>query len=158
MDVNQQQVAAAVGRIPSGVAVLTARHGGRATGMLASWFQQASREPLMITVCVKQGRPIEALIDDSGKFVLNILGEDPKEVFKHFGRGFAPEEDAFVGLAVGDVAGGVTLAAAVARIECSVVARMPAGDHLLYLGEATAGDADLSFRPHVHVRKSGLGY
>ena len=31
---------AALGRIPSGLFVLTLRHGGRETGMLASWVQQ----------------------------------------------------------------------------------------------------------------------
>ncbi len=48
-NVASDALAAAVAKIPSGLAVLTATHKGRSTGMLASWVQQASFEPLMLT-------------------------------------------------------------------------------------------------------------
>ena len=76
----------AVAKIPSGVAVLTAADAGTSTGMLASWMQQAAFEPLMVTVCVKAGRPIETLVAASRSFVLNVLGENPTDMFKHFGH------------------------------------------------------------------------
>lgn len=157
-DHSRSQVAAAISRIPSGVAILTASYKGRVTGMLASWIQQASFDPLMVTVCVKKGRPIEALIEGSNKFLLNILGENPSEMFRHFGRGFSVDEDAFENLGVQVNDSGVQLADAIAHIECHVVAKMPAGDHQVYLGEAVAGDADATLRPYVHTRKTALGY
>ena len=151
-------VAAAVARIPSGLAVLTATYKERSTGMLASWVQQASFEPLMLTVCVKAGRPIESLIDGAGRFVVNILGEDATDLLKHFGRGFGPEEDAFVGLPVRVRDYCVQLEACVAHVACDVTEKVPAGDHFVYLGRVVAGEADADARPYVHLRKSASSY
>src|SRR5690554_1181470 len=66
----KKQVAQALGQIPSGCFVMTAAHGGKATGILASWVQQASFDPPMVTVAVKHGRPIQELLESSGHFVL----------------------------------------------------------------------------------------
>ena len=43
-----------LGRVPSGIFILTVGTGDRATGMLASWVMQAGFEPPMVTVAVKQ--------------------------------------------------------------------------------------------------------
>jgi len=157
-DTSNDKRAIAVARIPSGVAILTARHESESTGMLASWIQQASFEPLMVSVCVKRGRPIEALIDASNSFVLNLLGEDPQEMFKHFGRGFEPGTPAFSGLESNVTDCGVRLAAAIAHVDCRLVSKTAAGDHTLLLGEVVAGDGDATVKPHVHVRKTATGY
>ena len=157
-DSIEERIATAVGKIPSGLSVLTAADGERSTAMLASWIQQASFEPLMVTVCIKRDRPVEALIDASGRFVLNIVGSEAKSLLKHFGRGFSLEEDAFKGLAVKRSEYGVLLNDAIAHIECAVVEKMAAGDHFVYLGEARGGGADCDLQPHVHIRKSGSSY
>lgn len=151
-------VAAAVAKIPSGLAVLTATYKGRSTGMLASWVQQASFEPLMLTVCVKAGRPIESLIDGAGRFVLNLLGEDATSLLKHFGRGFGPEDDAFTGLPVRIRDYGVQLEASVAHVACDVTEKVPAGDHFVYIGRVVAGEATADAKPYVHLRKSATSY
>src|SRR5687768_64119 len=97
---NEEQlkgVGRALGQIPSGGSILTARDGERVTGMLASWVQQASFESPAITVAVRHGRPVQELIEASGHFVLNLIGEDRGPMFKHFSRGFGPDEPAFQG-------------------------------------------------------------
>ncbi len=157
-DASQDQRAIAVARIPSGVAILTARYESDSTGMLASWIQQASFSPLMVSVCVKRGRPIESLIDRANSFVLNVLGEDPKEMFKHFGRGFAPGQPAFTGVESRVTDYGVRLDAAIASMECRLVSKTEAGDHTLLLGEVVDGDGDATVRPFVHLRKTATGY
>lgn len=148
----------AMARIPSGVGVLTAIDRGQPTGMLASWFQQASFEPLMMTVCVKKGRSIEVQIDGSGKFLLNILGEESNALMKHFAKGFGPEEDAFDGLDHHYRNSGIELEGAAAVIECKVVSKTSAGDHFIYLGEAFMGEGKGSVRPRVHLRTTAAGY
>ena len=47
---------AALGRVPSGLFILTARHGHRETGMLASWVQQCSFDPPQLSLCLRRGR------------------------------------------------------------------------------------------------------
>jgi flavin reductase (DIM6/NTAB) family NADH-FMN oxidoreductase RutF len=150
--------AAAVARIPSCLAILTASHEGEATGMLASWVQQASMSPLMVSVCVKRGRPIEAIVDASGRFLLNILGEDSVTLMKHFAAGFARGEDAFANLQAHQEDAGVRIAGVIAYIGCRVVKKTPAGDHFLYVGEVTDGSCDDAARPYVHLRKTARSY
>jgi len=151
-------VAAAIGRIPSGCAILSARHAGRRMGMLASWIQQAAFEPPMVSVGVKKGRPIEPLIDGSSAFVLNLLGESPTPMFRHFGKGFAPGDDAFAGLAVEEQSHGILIPDRIAWLAACVRGKHDAGDHWLYLGEIVAGEGASDMKPYVHMRKNGLSY
>ncbi|MFQ5411219.1 MAG: flavin reductase family protein, partial [Phycisphaerae bacterium] len=124
----------------------------------------ATVEPPAVTVAVKKGRPIEKLIDQAGGFVLNLLGEDPGPMFKHFGKGFAPEEDAFAGLDTRDVAGGVVIADSIAWLGAKVAGKHSTGDHWLYIGdvfdagmEDAAAAAELK-SPYIHFRKNGFSY
>ncbi len=152
-------VARALGRIPSGCSILTVVAGDRRTGVLVSWVQQAAFEPPMVSVGVKKGRPVESLIDESKQFVLNLLGENPSAMFKHFGRGFALEDEAFAGLAVETVPGGVAIPDRVARLSVAVRHKVDAGDHWLYVGEIIDADGGADgAKPYVHLRKNGLSY
>src|SRR3954464_13286509 len=85
----------ALGRIPSGLYILTVRHGDRSTGMLASWVQQAGFEPPMLTVAVHRDRFGVDWIVASGKFALNQLPTGSKALIRHFGRGFTADASAF---------------------------------------------------------------
>ena len=157
----QDRIGKALGRIPSGCAILTARTATSRTGMLASWVQQAGFDPPTLSVAVKKDRPIEMLIDAAGALVLNLLGENPGPMFKHFGKGFAPEEDAFAGLDTRDVEGGVVIADQIAWLSAKVVGKHPAGDHWLYIAEVTNAEVDEApdlKSPYVHLRKNGLTY
>lgn len=154
----RQRAAKAVGRIPSGVFILTARTHAARTGMLASWVQQAGFEPLAVTVAVKKGRPIETIIDESRHFLLNQVGPDPTTMFRHFGRGFEPGQNAFIGLTVRDAPAGVIVSDCTAALSCRVRGKHDAGDHWLYVGEVIESEAEDSKQPYVHVRKNGLNY
>ena len=91
---------AALGRVPSGIFILTAGTGDRATGMLSSWVMQAGFEPPTVSVAVKLGRHVCDWITDGEPFVLNIVAEKQSELLKHFGKGFEPGAAAFDGLSI----------------------------------------------------------
>ena len=155
----QKTLAAALGRVPSGLFVLTARHGGRETGMLSSWVQQCSFDPPQLTAAIRKGRDVLDWLTDGAPFVLNILGEGQKSLLGHFGKGFELGEPAFEGLEVrrSDAAPPVLLASH-AYLECRVVGRFDAGDHVLIVGRVVAGALLHHGGPIVHVRKNGLKY
>ena len=159
MSEPQKQLAAALGRIPSGLFVLTARQGEAETGMLASWGQQCSFEPPLVSVALQRGREVAAWLGVGAVFTLNILDDTQTDMIVHFGRGFAPGEPAFVGLDV-DRPGGAppVLLEALAYLECRVAARVAAGDHDLIVGRVVEGRVLGGGQPMVHVRKSGLHY
>ena len=156
---HEQALMAAVGRIPSGLFVLTVGHGGRETGMLASWVQQCSFEPPQITMAVRSGRDILGWLADGAEFTVNILDDSQTDMIGHFGRGFALHEPAFEGLEVEHPDGGPpVLSEALAYLRCRVAGRVTAGDHELFLGRAIAGRLLNEGSPMVHVRKSGFHY
>lgn len=154
----KRQVAQALGQIPSGVSVLTARHDARSTGMLTSWVQQAGFEPPAITVAVKRGRPIEELIAAAGHFVVNFVGEDRGPMFKHFSRGFGPDEPAFEGLDTREEPEGIVIAHCIGHLRCRLMGSIDSGDHRIYLGEVLAAEANPEVAPYVHLRSNGLRY
>lgn len=154
-----RQLAAALGRIPSGLFVLTASHGDAETGMLASWVQQCSFDPPQISVALRRDRAITHWLHEEALFLVNILDVSQADMLIHFGRGFGLEEPAFEGLEIDRSATGLPiLREALAALECRVAGRFPAGDHDLFLGRVLDGQVFGEGQPMVHVRKSGFHY
>ncbi|MGL4555227.1 MAG: flavin reductase family protein [Gemmataceae bacterium] len=152
--------AAALGRVPSGLFILTAADGPAETGLLASWVQQCSFDPPRVSVAVKADRFVAGWLRDGAAFTLNLVGEGDKKFLSHFGKGFAPGEPAFSGLNVERPAGGApVLADALGHLLCRVAGRYPAGDHDLIVGTVHGGRLhQADGKPYTHVRKSGLRY
>ena len=65
----------ALGRISSGLYIITAQKGDVSSAMLASWVIQASFQPLGVAIAVAHDRAIESLLQVGDTFVLNILEE-----------------------------------------------------------------------------------
>ena len=154
-----ESLAAALGRVPSGLFVVTVRKGDSETGMLASWVQQCSFSPPQITVAVNKERDVLGWLTDGAAFVVNVIPEGGKALVGHFGKGFDPGAPAFDGLEVRREAGlPPVLLSAHAYLVCKVTGRADAGDHALVIGRVTAGAVLHDGKPTVHVRKNGLKY
>jgi flavin reductase (DIM6/NTAB) family NADH-FMN oxidoreductase RutF len=152
-------LAQVLGRLPSGLFVLTSRHGELETGMLASWVMQAGFHPPMITVCVRHERYVGDWLTAGSPFAINILSEGHKKLVAHFSRGFEPGQDAFKSLEIERSAAGVpVLRDALGYLECRRVSHLDSGDHRIYLAEAISGQLRGDAPPLVHIRKSGLHY
>lgn len=152
------QIAQPLGLIASGGFVLTARDSGQSTGILVTWVQQAGFDPPTVTVAVKHGRSIEAMIGHSGHFVLNIIGEDSAKMYKHFGKGFTAAESAFEGLSVKTEAAGVVVHDCIAHLGCKVISKVDTGDHTVFVGQVTGGAIHRNAKPHTHTRLNGFNY
>jgi flavin reductase (DIM6/NTAB) family NADH-FMN oxidoreductase RutF len=150
----------ALGRIPSGLYILTVRHGGQGTGMLASWVQQAGFEPPMVTVAVRHDRYVADWIAASGRFVLNQLPTGSKSLIRHFGRGFSETAPAFEGVPIREEGqGGPILSSALAFLESEVTGEIRSGDHRIFLAEVVAGGLlHPDGEPFLHVRANGFHY
>ncbi len=159
MDEARRQLAATLGRIPSGLFILSARRGQAETGVLTSWVQQCAFAPPQISVALQCDRPIIAWLTAGAAFTLNILDDSQTDMIAHFGRGFALTEPAFEGLEVERPEnGGPVLREALAYLACRITGRCPAGDHELFLAEVQDGRVLSEDQPMVHIRKSGFHY
>src|SRR2546421_12892083 len=94
-DHMQQVLGRRIGRIPSGVYILTAASGDHHMAMLASWVQQASFDPPCLSIAVAKDRPVLDVIRQSGRLALSVLPEKDTTLMKKYARGFAPGEVAF---------------------------------------------------------------
>jgi flavin reductase (DIM6/NTAB) family NADH-FMN oxidoreductase RutF len=158
-DDPQRAFAAALGRIPSGLFILTVAHGGQETGFLASWVQQCSFKPPRLSFAVQPDRPIVKLLTPEAVLAFNILEASQTDMIAHFGKGFASTDDAFRGLEVLREAGKApVLAEALAVLEGRIAARVSAGDHDLVLVDLVGGRVLCEGQPMVHIRKNGLHY
>ena len=158
-DDPQRQLASALGRIPSGLYILTVAREGAETGMLASWVQQCSFQPPQLTVAIQPGREIVRLLDNGALFTLNILEASQTDMIAHFGKGFGPADDAFKGLEVLREAGKApVLTEALAVLEGRVAGRFPAGDHDIFIADLVGGRLLCEGQPMVHIRKNGTHY
>ena len=152
-------MAAALGRIPSGLFVLTLARGDIETGMLASWVQQCSFQPPLISLSINPKRDIAGLLTADSPFTLNILEDTQTDMIVQFGRGFSLKEPAFTDLEViRGQSNGPILAEALAFLTCQVKSRTPAGDHDLFVAQVIDGRMLDEGHPMVHIRKSGSHY
>ena len=127
--------------------------------MLASWVQQCSFAPPMLTFAVQRGRPIANLLANDAVATLNILESAQTDVIAHFGKGFALTDNAFGEIDIRRTEPhGPILTEAHAYLFVRIVSKIPTGDHDLFVAEVTAGGMLEEGQPMVHIRKNGLHY
>ena len=151
----------AIGKLPSGVYILTARAAdGAATAMLASWVQQASFAPPCVSVAMAKDRPAYDVIRRAGGFALSVLGKEDMGLMKRYARGVKPGEDPFADVKIADTPGGQPyLAESLTWLECRLARALEFGaDHDLLIGEVVAGQVLKDGQPFTHVRGSGWHY
>jgi len=153
-------IAAALGRIPSGLFIVTWRAADADRGMLASWVMQAGFEPPLVSVAVGTARDLLAVVRMGGPFAVNVLAESQRTLLARFGKPPAAGEDPFAGLAIDRTPSGVAaLAEAAGWMECRPVAEAAAGaDHVIVLGRIEAAGGRPDVPPLVHLRRNGLKY
>jgi len=155
----ESHLARILGRVPSGVFILTAAHNGQETGMLASWVMQAGFEPPMVTVAVNRKRYVADWLKADGPFVLNVVAEDQKSLLAHFGRGFEPGAPAFDGLEITRTTSGLpVLPGIVGYLECQSTDQLESADHHIFLARVLEGRLASDTPPMVLIRNSGRHY
>lgn len=157
----QHEIATSLGRIPSGLFVLTAAADDRRGGILASWVQQLGFDPPLVSVAVAKGRPILALITEARRFGLCQLAEGERGLLRRFASGTPLDQDPFVGLEMiaGERTGVPLLAGVLGYLECVVSSHVDVdGDHDLFVGKVVGAATLADARPSVHIRDNGLKY
>ncbi|MES2527660.1 MAG: flavin reductase family protein [Bdellovibrionota bacterium] len=155
-------VATAVGHIPSGLFIVTVMdpETKKVDGYLASWVQQVSFNPLLISLAIKPGRPAYDLIKSGKTFTVNVVGDHDKTYLKHFWKGYDPNSNPFQDIkhAIGPN-GGVTLLQAKSAIECQLVESVKPGDHEIVIAKVLSSTLMAEeAKPMVHIRKTGMDY
>lgn len=154
-------IAIPVGHIPSGLFIVcTVDDEGNKDGFLASWIQQVSFDPLLITMALKEGRVCYDHIVSGKPFSINIVGDDQASYLRHFWKGYPPGQGPFKQIPheISDN-GTIKILDAKSVIEGKMVSKSSPGDHDLIVAEVIGGtDLNENVKPKTYIRKSGLDY
>ncbi|GGV08788.1 flavin reductase family protein [Streptomyces spectabilis] len=122
-------------RFATGVSVVTTGAGDSVHGSTVTSFTFVSRQPALISVCLKQGSVLLDLVGRRGTFTVNVLGGAQAAVARHFAdRRRLPGAAQFKDVDWKPGPDGVPLLAdSVAWLRCRAWRRFRAGDHDLML-------------------------
>ena len=161
-DEVKQTIGRALGRMPSGVFILTTTTPERKPlAMMASWVQQASFSPPSVSVAIAKERPIHAFLARPGYvFGLSVVPAGDTSLMKKYARGIPDGADPFEGVQIARTASGtIYLADALAHLECRVTRTLDfGGDHDLFVAEVVSGQVLKDGASFTHLRGSGFHY
>ncbi|HVX21037.1 MAG TPA: flavin reductase family protein [Acidimicrobiales bacterium] len=158
MDAQAKKVA--LRSINYGLYVLTAIDGDEVGAAGVNWLTQASFEPPLIAVAVKSDNDTHRLIERTGKFAVNVLGEDQLDIGKAFFRSATLDGDTINGhrFEPGPETGAPLLVELPYWFEATVTDTVARGDHTVFVAEVVnAGVRDDSVTPLL-LRATGMNY
>lgn len=159
---SKEKIGPAIGRLASGVYIVTVDVAGKKDGMLATWITQAGFEPPSLVVSVNKQREILKAMNVGDRFTINVLSDRNMDIFKAFAKPHNDEK--FEGLALkdspeGSSNAGPVFAEAVSFIDLKVQSVTEVGDHVLVVGEVIDGELlNGQDEPMTHLRKDGFKY
>lgn len=152
---------AAMGRLPAGVVVVTARWRGMDHAMTASAVTSVSLEPPMLLLSVHADARLREALDDVDTWAVSVLADDQAPVADWLASPGRP--------AIGQLdrvphtraphSGAAWVAGAAAWFDCRTAQIVPAGDHDVVLAdvlEAREGEPDAGSLVHLRRRVRGL--
>ena len=155
MSVDPDGFRAVLGRFATGVTVVTTRDAaGVDHGMTVSAFGSASLVPPLVVVCLDRLAHTLPVLAQAGFFAVNILAQGQEALSRRFAWQETGRFDG-IGYTRGQ-SGAVLLDETLAWLECRVVARHDAGDHVVFLGAVDAAEAR-SERPLLYYRGGYAG-
>ena len=80
LTVDEQAYREAIAHFATGVTVITTNVDGEPAGMTASAVASLSLAPVLLLVCISTHLRTHEALERSGRFVVNVLGEDQEEL------------------------------------------------------------------------------
>ncbi|MGQ4273867.1 flavin reductase family protein [Terrihabitans sp. B22-R8] len=121
-------------RLASGVSIVTTDLNGTRHGMAATSVTSVSVDPPTLLVCVANTASTHSPIHETGRFCINVLGEDDREVAERF----ATQKDRRARFAGRDwvtlATGAPALSGCLASFDCVVSQELAASSHTVFFG------------------------
>ena len=157
--VIKDDVATAMGKIPSGLFILSLLDDAGADDfMLASWVQQCSFSPLMVNIAIRSERSILSQLVPGKIFNLHIIKEGQNQMVGKFAKA-ASGADQLKDLNLQrEPHLPVVLLDTCAVLQCKAAGILNAGDHQLLVAEVVSGTMLTGGDPMVHARKNARNY
>ncbi|GAB6877689.1 flavin reductase family protein [Thermaerobacter litoralis] len=132
MPIVPQLLRQAMGQFATGVTLVTAQVQDAVHAMTANAVTSVSLEPPLVLVCVGRERAMHGVLEQAGRYGINILSTEQEAVARYFARQ-TDQEPAYRFLKEPPRA--PRLEGALAYLDCRIVQRLPGGDHTIFLAE-----------------------
>ena len=132
MPIVPQLLRQAMGQFATGVTLITAQVQDAVHAMTANAVTSVSLEPPLVLVCVGRERAMHGVLEQAGRYGINILSTEQEAVARYFARQ-TDQEPAYRFLKEPPRA--PRLEGALAYLDCRIVQRLPGGDHTIFLAE-----------------------
>jgi len=120
-----------LGHLATGVTLVTTRAAERIHGMTANAVTSVSLDPPLILICLDRRARMAKFIEESGRFGINLLGEQQAPISRYFARSWhspQPPEHQFE-----EWAGVPYLAGSLGALSCRTTQLIDGGDHLVIM-------------------------
>ncbi|MFT5287442.1 MAG: flavin reductase (DIM6/NTAB) family NADH-FMN oxidoreductase RutF [Planctomycetota bacterium] len=153
-------IARALGRIPSGLFIISSTDGDNpALGFLGSFLAQVGFEPPTVCVAVGKDRAHLTAMRASGHFGVSIMDQKSQGLMSAFFKAPPEGKSVFDDLETSSTpSGDPVLSGSLAWLDCKVTGEHEVGDHIVVFGTVTAAEMLREGDASVHMRKNGLGY
>jgi flavin reductase (DIM6/NTAB) family NADH-FMN oxidoreductase RutF len=140
-----------IGSFATGVAIVTADSADGPAGLTTSAVTSLSMEPKLLLVCFDQTSRTLPVVQEAGRFAVNLLRAGQEELARVFASKRVGREK-FEAVTHRVAHGVPVLDGTLAWLACDLEALYPAGDHTIGIGRITHLDADLGGEPLVYFR------
>ena len=161
-DLSQQELFREVfGRLVTGVAVITSTTPSGAGGMTANALCSLSLEPLLVLVCFENAARTLPIVEEAGRFAVNLLRADQEELAGIFASKI-PEAEKLDGVDHQLREGMPIIDGTLAWTVCDLQELIAGGDHTIAIGQVISmglggGEPLLWFGGRYHPWPSGNG-
>jgi flavin reductase (DIM6/NTAB) family NADH-FMN oxidoreductase RutF len=140
-----------MGGFATGVTVITVNDGGMPHGMTANAFMSGSLTPPLCVVSIARRAHTHAMVVAAGRFGVNVLGEDQRDLAIYF----AGKKSLDIDTRFETIEEAPLLRDCAARIAAHVENIYECGDHTLFIGAIRHMDAN--DRPPLVYHRGGFG-
>ena len=140
MDFDSRAFRNALGRFPTGVAVITSGAPGMEYGMTCQSFSSLSLDPPLVVICVDNEAGMLPVLLETAAFTVNILNEHQEDESGFFAtktRPTPPHQFDHLAHHPGET-GAARITGATTAFDCTVHAVLEGGDHKLIIGRVHA--------------------
>lgn len=156
---DSSPLARALGRIPTGLYLVTSLDQEQPVGFVGSFLMQVGFEPPTLCLAVGHERGLLPSIRRTGRFAVSILDASSSRVMKLFLRRYPLGESPFDHVEhFASPAGLPVIAASLAWLECKKTGEHELEDHAVIFGTVERADVLREGDPSIHLRRSGFEY
>lgn len=150
--VDSEQFKASMGKLPTGVTVISTVLSNELFGFTANSFTSVSLKPPLVSFCLNKAAGSLEAFRKSSNFAVSVLAENQSVLAKHFSTG---QSDKFHNqdYQLGSVSNCPLINGAICWIECEKVSEYNGGDHIIFIGKVIKVKINNNLKPLIYFAR-----